>query len=82
MQNKNFKAKSHVLPKEVWNNAIMGLHGSAQILADSIRKTGDVEISEQYLAYIQLALSAMTYVKENARDKCRVVVISEKKAGE
>ena len=79
--NNKHKAQSVPISKDIWNSAIAELSESAptmaQVLTQIVPGHMVQEAVEKYLSSVQLAILAMQYVAENARDKVRVVPVDD-----
>ena len=74
------------LTKEQWLNARDDLAEAFPLIAEILRRLNNDGLGEQdartFLAEAQLALQAMTYVGNFATDKCRIIVLPNKRGGE
>ncbi len=74
------------LTKEQWLTVRDDLAEAFPLVAEFLRRLNADGLGEQdaqtFLAEAQLALQAMTYVGNFAADKCRIVVLPDKKGGE
>ena len=73
------------LTKEQWLNARDDLAEAFPMFAEVLRRINADGLGEQdaqeFLTEAQLALQAMTYVGNFATDKCRIIVLPDKKGG-
>lgn len=74
------------LTKEEWLSARDDLAEAFPLIAEILRTVNHDGLGEQdaqtFLAEAQLALQAMTYVGNFATDKCRIIVLPNKRGGE
>ena len=75
----------HSLSKEQWLNARDDLAEAFPVIAEILLKANvggqGIEDAQTFLTEAQLALQAMTYVGNFAADKCRIIVLPDKKGG-
>lgn len=74
---RNMKNIGKELPKESWESAAEHLEIAAPLLANVLRKINHdgkgEQDKEEFLAEMQLAVTAMRYVASFATDKCRFI---------
>ena len=70
------------LPKDVWLEARDNLQELFGMIAAWLERANvdgmGKQDTEEFTTHAMLALSAMTYVAEFARDKCRIIVLPKK----
>ena len=69
----------HELPKETWLSAADNIQKAAPLIANILKKDNiggqGKESAEEFMTDMQLAYTAMLYVAEFARDKCRFIPV-------
>lgn len=73
------------LPKEVWLSVakdleFISVHGAAFMKAINFQSQGDGD-ADDWQTDMMLAITAVRYVAEFARDKCRIVAIPDAPGG-
>ena len=70
------------LPREVWLRIAENLKGLACTTAEMLMRDNPdgegKEMANELLVEMQLAYTAVRYVADNARDKCRVLPVPDK----
>ena len=71
------------LPRETWLGARDDLEKVFPFFGEYLRRINyegkGEQDKEEFLAEAQLAIQALTYVAEFAADKCRIIVLPDKK---